>query len=374
MTPNAPPLPQGATYDDPPLPAGATYDEPPLPSGARRDSAPRMDLTEKPKKGLFDRAKDVAESTLTGGVIGAVMPELTQVAGMAASAFPLTAPAGPPLMALGSGMRGSRLAQVGLGMLSGAGEEIAGQTAQAYEQPKYKEELWRLAGGAVTPELANLVKYTAGKLVGMTGIVTKTDLQGLVSALAKDAGIDEKQLTPSQRKYIEEVAQRIRGGATTQDFAKTVYSALEKGAEQVVDKFNRQAATLESQAQNLIDATQSANTVRTQQALNKVSALQSQFEKAARDLTDAGRQRADAILKNAATKAEEMRRNAVSPQTRQIQEIEVQNMLKNARAYVMQQARHVLQLQLEQSKQQVNLLELVKLKHLRKQVRLFVTL
>ena len=295
-------------------------------------AAPRMDLSEKPKKGLFERAKDVGESTLTGGVIGTFAPEITTGLGMAAAAFPLTAPAAGPLMATGARMRGARLAQTGLGMLSGAGEEIAGQTAQAYEQPKYKEELWRLAGGAVTPEIANLVKYTAGKLVGMTGIVTKTDLQGLVSALAKDAGIDEKQLTPSQRKYIEEVAQRIRGGATTQDFAKTVYSALEKGAEQVVDKYNRQAATLESQAQNLIDATQAANTVRTQQALNRVSALQSQFENAAKELTDAGRQRAEAILKNATAKADEMRRQAVSPQTRQIQEIEVQNMLKNARA------------------------------------------
>jgi hypothetical protein len=291
-----------------------------------------MDLTAKPKKGLFDRAKDVAETTLTGGVIGAFAPELTQVAGMAASAFPLTAPAGPPLMALGSSMKGSRLAQVGLGMLSGAGEEVAGQTAQAYEQPKYKEELWRLAGGAVTPDLANLVKYTAGKLVGVTGLATKGDLSGLVSAIAKDAGIEEKNLTPSQRKYIEEIAQRIRGGAKKEDFAKTVYSALEKGAEQLVDKFNRQASTLESQAQNLIDATQAANTVRTQQALNKVSALQSQFETAAKDLLDSGRQRADTILKNATAKAEEMRRSAVSPQTQQIQEIEIKNMLKNARA------------------------------------------
>ena len=331
MTPNAPPLPQGATYDDPPLPAGATYDEPPLPSGARRDSAPGMDLTEKPKRGLFDRAKDVAESTLTGGVIGAFAPEITQVTGMAASAFPLTAPIGPPLMALGAGMKSARLAQVGIGALSGAGEEIAGQVAQAYDQPKYKEELWRLAGGALTPEISNLVKYTAGKLVGMTGLATKGDLSSLVSAIAKDAGIDERQLTPSQRAYIEEVAQRIRGGATTQDFAKTVYSALERGAEQLVDKYNRQASTLESQAQNLIDATQAANTVRTQQALNKVSALQSQFENAAKDLTDAGRQRAEAILKNATAKAEEMRKLATSPQTRQIQEVEVRNMLKNAR-------------------------------------------
>lgn len=326
-----PPLPQGATYDDPPLPAGATYDEPPLPPGATRDAAPKMDLTEKPKRGLFDRAKDVAENALTGGVIGAFAPEITQVAGMAASAFPLTAPAGPPLMALGAGMKSQRLAQSAIGALSGVGEEVFGQTSEAFDQPKYKQELWRLAGGAVTPEISNLVKYTAGKLVGMTGLTTKSDLNAMLSAIAKDSGIEVKDLSPSQRKYIEEIAQRIRGGAKTEDFAKTVYSALEKGAEQLVDKFNRQASTLESQAQNLIDATQAANTVRTQQALNKVSALQSQFENAAKDLTDAGRQRAEAILKNATTKAEEMRKLATSPQTRQIQEVEVRNMLKNAR-------------------------------------------
>jgi hypothetical protein len=290
-----------------------------------------MDLTEKPKRGLFDRAKDVAENALTGGVIGAFAPEITQVAGMAASAFPLTAPAGPPLMALGAGMKSQRLAQSAIGALSGVGEEVFGQTSEAFDQPKYKQELWRLAGGAVTPEISNLVKYTAGKLVGMTGLTTKSDLNAMLSAIAKDSGIEVKDLSPSQRKYIEEIAQRIRGGAKTEDFAKTVYSALEKGAEQLVDKFNRQASTLESQAQNLIDATQAANTVRTQQALNKVSALQSQFENAAKDLTDAGRQRAEAILKNATTKAEEMRKLATSPQTRQIQEVEVRNMLKNAR-------------------------------------------
>ena len=293
-----------------------------------KDTSPKP----KGKNAFIEGVKDIGESTLTGGVLGAFAPEITTGLGMAASAFPLTAPAGPPLMAAGARMRGARLAQAGYGALSGFGEEVAGKTAEAFDQPKYKEELWRLAGGALTPELTNLVKYTAGKLVGMTGLATKGDLNSLISSIAKDAGIDEKQLTPSQRKYIEEVAQRIRGGATTQDFAKTVYSALEKGAEQVVDKYNRQAASLESQAQNLIDATQAANTVRTQQALNKVSALQSQFENAAKDLTDAGRQRADAILKNASAKAEEMRRNAVSPQTRQIQEVEVQNMLKNARA------------------------------------------
>jgi hypothetical protein len=331
MTPDNPPLPKGATYDDPPLPAGATYDEPPLPSGASRDNKPKLDLSAKPKKGLFDRAKDVAENTVVGTAIGTFMPEITMGAGMAAAAFPVTAPAAPYLMSTGARMRGARLAQTGIGMLSGFGEELAGQTAQAYDQPKYKEELWRLAGGALTPELTNLVKYSAGKLIGMTGLATKGDLSSLVSAIAKDAGIEEKNLTPSQRKYIEEVAQRIRGGATTQDFAKTVYSALERGAEELVDKFNRQASTLESQAQGLIDATQAANTVRTQQALNKVSALQSQFENASKNLLDLGQQRADAILKNATAKAEEMRKLATSPQTRQIQEIEVRNMLKNAR-------------------------------------------
>lgn len=287
----------------------------------------------KEKNSFIEGVKDIGESTLTGGVLGTFAPEIISYgAAPLVAAFPPTAPYAPFVYEAGQALKGSRLAQTGLGALSGFGEEVAGKTAQAFDQPKYKEELWRLAGGAVTPELTNLVKYTAGKLVGMTGLATKGDLNTLVSAIAKDAGIEEKQLTPSQRKYIEEVAQRIRGGATTQDFAKTVYSALEKGAEKLVDNYNRQAATLESQAQNLIDATQAANTMRTQQALNRVSALQSQFENAAKELTDAGRQRADAILKNATAKAEEMRRQAVSPQTRQIQEIEVQNMLKNARA------------------------------------------
>ena len=298
-----------------------------LPGAA--DTSPKP----KGKNSFIENVKDIGESALTGGVISAALPELTSyVAAPLVAAYPPTAPYAPAVYAAGRAMKGSRLALAGGGALSGFGEEVAGKTAQAFDQPKYKEELWRLAGGAVTPELTNLVKYTAGKLVGMTGLTTKSDLNAMLSAIAKDSGIEVKDLSPSQRKYIEEIAQRIRGGAKTEDFAKTVYSALEKGAEQLVDKFNRQASTLEFQAQNLIDATQAANTVRTQEALNRVYSLQSQFENAAKDLVDSGRQRAEAILKNATTKADEMRRQAVSPQTRQIQEIEVQNMLKNARA------------------------------------------
>jgi len=322
----------------PPLPAGASLAEtPPLPQGAKMGEAPPAPKKEAPlkekKPTLGERAKDVFGSTVTGGVIGTFMPEIVTGAGLAAGAFPATAPAAPFLLGTGARMRGARLAQTGLGALSGFGEETAGQISEAAGQSRAAQEAWRLAGGALTPELANVVKYSASKLAGATGLATKGDIQGLVSAMAKDMGIDEKQLSPSQRKYIESVAERIRGGAKSEEFAKTVYSALEKGAEQTVDKYNAQARMLEQQAKDLVDAAAASATGRTVQAQQRVSALQSQFETSSKNLTDAARQRADNIMRNAETKAQQMRAN-VSQQTqsvRQIQEVDVQDMLKKAR-------------------------------------------
>ena len=84
----------------------------------------------------------------------------------------------------------------------------------------------------------------------------------------------------------------------------------------------------------MIDAAQQAATARSAQAQSRVATLQSQFETSAKKLTDSAQERAQNILRNADAKAQQMRA-AVANQTqqgRQLQEIEVQDMIKRGRA------------------------------------------
>ena len=296
-------------------------------------SAPGMDLTPKPTRSPMDRLKDVGMSTGAGLAIGAVAPEITTGVGYGMMAFPPTAPFAPAVIGAGQAMRGARLAQAGLGALSGFGEEVAGQTAEKMGYGKTGQEVARLAGGAVTPEFANLVKWAGGKLIGVTGIATKSDITGIVSALTKDMGLEEKQLSPSQRKYIEQVAEQIRGGARSDQFAKTVYSALERGTVETVDRYNAQARQLEQQAQEMLRGAEAAAAGRTAEAQRRVSTLQSQFEASAQQLTETARQRANNIIKGAEDIAAKNRAAVAqsAPASRQITEIENRALIERAR-------------------------------------------
>lgn len=296
-------------------------------------AAPGMDLTPKPTRSPMERAKEVAKSTGAGAVLGTFAPEIATGVGYGMMAFPPTAPFAPAVIGAGQAMRGARLAQTGLGALSGFGEEVAGQAAEKMGYGRTGQEIARLAGGAVTPEFANLVKYAGGKIIGMTGIATKSDITGIVSALTKDIGLEEKQLSPSQRKYIEQVAEQIRGGARSDQFAKTVYSALERGTADVVDRYNQQARTLETQAQQLLKDAEAAAASRTGEAQRRVSALQSQFEASAQQLTVTARQRAENIIKTAEDIAAKNRANVADqvPAMRQITEADNRALIERAR-------------------------------------------
>jgi len=145
----------------------------------QKSDVPTLDKPkEKEDRSLFDRAKDLASSTGFGGLVGAATPELLTGAGMGLSMFPLTAPAGPPLMMMGRGMRGQRLAAAGAGAVSGAAEELAGQTAESMGASKPVEEVVRFTAGAVTPEFGNLIKYLGTKAIRATGIATTGDVTG----------------------------------------------------------------------------------------------------------------------------------------------------------------------------------------------------
>lgn len=237
-----PPLPAGATTEMPPLPEGATMDAPPLPRGATRDAGPRMDLTPKPKDDLFEKGKRVAAETGMGAVAGALAPDLFTLAGGAAAAFPLTAPIAPALFTAGQALRGQRVAQAGLGALGGLGSSVAGETAEAMGASPGTVEAIRLGGAIVVPEFANATTFIIKKgFQGLLGLNTA----GAISAVAKDLGIDEAKLTPSQRAFIEKQINEIRGKAKAGVPQQQIFSALDAEAQRVSAEAAQRAAGAE---------------------------------------------------------------------------------------------------------------------------------
>jgi hypothetical protein len=237
-----PPLPAGATTEMPPLPEGATMDAPPLPRGATRDAGPKMDLTPKPKDDLFEKGKRVAAETGMGAAAGALAPELFTLAGGAAAAFPLTAPVAPALFTAGQALRGQRVAQAGLGALGGLGSSIAGETAEAMGASPGTVEAIRLGGAIVVPEFANATTFIIKKgFQGLLGLNTA----GAISAVAKDLGIDEAKLTPSQRAFIEKQINEIRGKAKAGVPQQQIFSALDAEAQRVSAEAAQRAAGAE---------------------------------------------------------------------------------------------------------------------------------
>jgi hypothetical protein len=174
----------------PALPEGATL----LPS-----------VSQKEDKSTWSRAKRIGEEALAGGAIGAASPWILSGLGMAASAFPLTAPLGPPLMMAGQAARGALWAEAGLGALSGAGGEAAAQLAEAAGKGRGAQEAARLVGGVVAPSAPGaVVKGLARGTRHLLGLSHPIDT---IIAAAKGKSVAE--LTPRQFGMIGGVAKDI---------------------------------------------------------------------------------------------------------------------------------------------------------------------
>lgn len=289
-----------------------------------------------------ERMKRIAETGAMGVPLGVAAPYLTMAAGAGLAGFPATAPLGIGLMEAGGMMRAAGpVAGAVTGLLSGLGEEAAGQYAQAKKYPKWAEETLRVAGGGVTPELKNIIGYGLSKAVSSLGGPTKTEITQAKNALFTDLGINEKELSPTQRQYIEQVFNEIRGGAKSTKPAEALYSSLEMGTKQLVDQHAAQASALELQAQELIKTAQQSAQMRSSAAQSRVDKIASEFENNAKKFEDVARQRADNIEKTAKEKAAQIRSYASkeSPSIRALHEMDAQQMLDRGR----QEANKVLQ-------------------------------
>ena len=109
---------------------------------------------------VLERAKRVGEETLTGGVFGAVAPEMMQATGGAIRQTAGRLPGvlgragtvgGAALEAGGKAMERSRPASFFTGTVAGAGGETAGQIYESKYGPGLDAEMVRLLGATLTP-------------------------------------------------------------------------------------------------------------------------------------------------------------------------------------------------------------------------------
>jgi len=225
---------------------------------------------EAPKTGM-DRLKQFGESMVGGTILGAAAPELTMGAGAAIGAIPspYTRAVGTGLQSAGRAMRGERGLAAAGGALSGGTGDIAGQFAQARGAGTLGTFAAELAGGIAGPAFINTiseaVKYGAKKLLGIDPI-------SAVKTVAKDLNIDEAMLTPTQKQYIKDQVEKLRGGPATTTSQEKLYSALKTGATDITAEAEKRASQakldastkqreLEAQAQKMSLAGKKTETI-----------------------------------------------------------------------------------------------------------------
>jgi len=225
---------------------------------------------EAPKTGM-DRLKQFGESMVGGTILGAAAPELTMGAGAAIGAIPspYTRAVGTGLQSAGRAMRGERGLAAAGGALSGGTGDIAGQFAQARGAGTLGTFAAELAGGIAGPAFINTiseaVKYSAKKLLGIDPI-------SAVKTVAKDLNIDEAMLTPTQKQYIKDQVEKLRGGPATTKSQEKLHDVLKTGATDITAEAEKRASQakldaatkqkeLEAQAQKMSLAGKKTETI-----------------------------------------------------------------------------------------------------------------
>lgn len=260
------------------------------------------------KKEPTDRAARTFEQFVGGTALGAVAPELLQYGaapavttlGTALGLPEVAIPAGRGLYALGGLMKTQRAAGAMAGGISGAGGEVAAQLSEAAGQSPAAQEAWRLAAGTVTPEVGTIVGFISKKVANAFVPGAGTTVSGVANAIKADLekyGVPEASLSSQQKRYIQEVANRITGGATREAGIEAM-SYLERGAQDIVNTHNYRARDLQNQADLLIKEATAAAEVGTAEAAQRVDALFRQFNETSVSLRNAAEARAKRIEEN----------------------------------------------------------------------------
>ncbi len=125
--------------------------------------------TEQPspqRKTLKERGTEIGTAGGLGAALGAIAPDLFTLAGGAAAAFPVTAPAAPFLLSTGQAMRGQRLGQAGYGLLGGLMGETGGQVVEARGGSPMQAEVARFLAGTFGPEIPRQLGGLGSTIIG----------------------------------------------------------------------------------------------------------------------------------------------------------------------------------------------------------------
>jgi hypothetical protein len=274
---------------------------------------PRLDVEpEQPRqrKTVGERATEVGTAGGLSAALGAVSPELFTLAGTAAAAFPVTAPAAPFLFTTGQAMRGHRLREAAYGLLGGLVGESGGQVVEASGGTPFQAEVARFLGGTFGPEGVRQLGKAGGTVVARSLQAMGVPGASKISTIGQMLELDNKRpgtLTAEQRAFIDKKLNEIRGGKPSLQAQQEVADMLARTAQQRVSQAEQQAVALERQADELLTAAQARAGQIDANTQQRIGALQSQFENAAiglrqdadtraRQAIEAGRQRANQIM------------------------------------------------------------------------------
>lgn len=196
----------------------------------------------------IERAVQFGESVLGGGIVGAATPELVEYAGKGLAKFPspYAKAGGYGMEAAGRLMKTQRGAAAGAGALSGATADVAGQSVEIAGGLPPAVFAAELAGGFVGPQFAKTVtdaiRYGSRKLLGIEPITA-------IKNVAEDLGINEAVLSPSQRKFIKDQIEKLRGGKPSSTAQEGVYGALKTGATDITREAENRAAIRKIEAE-----------------------------------------------------------------------------------------------------------------------------
>jgi len=282
----------------------AAVPEDDLPNSLRGISVPKDDLPassvptlEEPSKpkppSLMERGREFIGAGTTGAVMGAIAPELLTYGGMAASAFPPTAPLGIPMMAAGNVMRGARLASAGAGLLSGVAGEAAAQGTELMGGGKTAQESARFVSEIVAPESGRFLSRMLGR-TAPTGYVQ--DATTAARSILMPSGSAESIARQAAAQRLQTEMRRGREatdlGAQTRIYDQARQNIIAK-QQQLQADFQRAESDANSAAQSIIGA-----------AEQQVGRLQSQFENAMIRLEKTQQERSALALLNARNEAD----------------------------------------------------------------------
>lgn len=212
--------------------------------------APKIEKPEaapKPKSEM-DRAVQFGESVLGGGLIGAATPNIVEYTGkgIAKLPSPYAKATGYSMEAAGRLMKGERGVAAGAGALAGATGDIAGQTVEVKGGTPPAVFLAELAGGMVGPAftktITDAVKFGFRKLTGMEPV-------SAIKTIADDLGLNEAALSPSQRKFIKDQIDRLRGGPPSSASKEQLSDVLKTGATDITRQAERDASAVRAAGQ-----------------------------------------------------------------------------------------------------------------------------